>query len=141
MSAGAIVAVRLALLACVVLLGINPRWRLSRFMFKSRGPRSDVVCLTRRQLFAEGTKFLYVAALCFSAIWAATSVADALGVDLLATALGGGAFFVVAILMAIFALGGAYMLIRGLFRSPRYVPPLHCGGERPVDPDPLRAAR
>lgn len=135
MTAGGIVAVKLGLLAFVALLGSNPRWRLSRFMFKSRGPRGDVVCLTRRQLFAEGTKFLYLAVLCFDAIWTAGSIADALGADLLANPVGGGAFFIAAILTAIFALGGVYMLARGLFRSPHYVPPPHCRGARPADPD------
>jgi hypothetical protein len=123
----AIVAVKLALIAFVVLLGANPRWPLSRFMFKSRGPRSDVECLTRRQLFAEGVKFLYLAVLCFLALWAAGTVADAMGRDLFERPLATGAFFIVAILFAMFVLGGAYMLVRGLFRSPGYVPPPRCG--------------
>ena len=130
MSNGAIVAVKLALIAFVVLLGANPRWPLSRFMFRSRGPRSDVECLTRRQLFAEGVKFLYLAVLCFLAMWAAGSVADAVGGDLFEQPVATGAFFIVAILFAMFILGGAYMLVRGLFRSPRYVPPPHCGKAR-----------
>lgn len=130
MSDGAIVAVKLALIAFVVLLGVNPRWRLSRFMFKSRGPRGDVECLTRRQLFAEGVKFLYLAVLCFLAMWAAGSIADAMGVDLFERPLATAVFFIVAILFAMFVLGGAYMLVRSLFRSPRYVPPPHCGQAR-----------
>ena len=130
MNAGAAVAVKLGLVALVVLLGVNPRWRLSRFMFRSRGPRGDVVCLTRRQLFAEGAKFLYLAVLCLVALWGALSVADAARVDPLASPLAGGAFFIAVVLCAIFVLGGVYLLVRGLFRSPRYVPPPHCGRAR-----------
>jgi hypothetical protein len=126
-STAAIVALKLALLAFVVLLGVNPRWPLSRFMFRSRGPRTDVVCLTRRQLFAEGTKFLYLAVLAFAVMWTAGSIGDAMGVDLLDRPLGVGVFFIVAILFGMFILAGAYMLVRGLFRSRRYVPPRHCG--------------
>jgi hypothetical protein len=118
-----IFAVKLALVAFVVLLGVHPRWRLSRFMFKSRGPRSDVVFLTRRQLFAEGAKYLYLAVLGIGVIWVAGSVGEALGGDAFATTVGAAALFIVGILSAMFILGGAYLLVRGLFRSPRYVPP------------------
>jgi hypothetical protein len=133
MSSAAIVAMKVALIAFVVLLGVNPRWPLSRFMFRSRGPRSDVVCLTRRQLFAEGAKFLYLAVLGFVVMWAAVSIGDAMKVDLFGSPLAGGAFFIVAILFGMSILAGAYMLVRGLFRSPRYVPPPHCGRAWPSE--------
>jgi|1186.fasta_scaffold515778_2 hypothetical protein len=126
MSHGLIVAAKLGLVAFVVLLGVNPRWPLSRFMFKSRGPRSDVVCLTRRQLFAEGTKFFYLALLCFVVLWAGFSVGDAVGKDLTEIPVGMAITFIVSILLGMFVLGGVYMVVRGLFRSPRYVPPPHC---------------
>jgi len=130
MSAGLITLVKLALIAVVVVLGLNPRWPLARFMFRSRGPRSDVECLTRRQLFAEGVKFLYLALLLFLVVWAVGSVGDAVGVDLLEKPLGMGVTFVCFILSGIFMLGGVYLLLRGLFRSAGYVPPPHCGGAR-----------
>jgi hypothetical protein len=130
MSALAIIAVKLALVALVVLLGVHPRWPLSRFMFRSRGPRSDVACLTRRQLLAEGTKFLYLALLCFAALWAALGIGEAIGQDPLDRPLPMAAFFIVSILFAMFVLGGAYLLLRGLLRSPRYVPPGHCAEAR-----------
>lgn len=118
--------IKLALIAFVVLLGVNPRWRLSRFMFKSRGPRSDVVCLTRRQLFAEGVKYLYLAVIAFLLLWIVSGIAEAMRNDLDGSAPVMGATFILGILMAIFVLAGLYMLVRGLFRSPRYVPPPHC---------------
>ena len=136
MSVTVIVALKLALIAFVVLLGVNPRWPLSRFMFRSRGPRSDVECLTRRQLFAEGAKFLYLAVLAFVVMWAAGSIGDVMGVDLFDRPLAVGAFFIVALLFGMFILAGTYMLIRGLLRSPRDVPPPHCGAM--PSPEPAR---
>jgi hypothetical protein len=131
MSTALNLLIRVGLLVFVVVLGVNPRWRVSRFMFRSRGPRTDVVCLTRRQLFAEGTKALYLALFCFLSVWAGTSIGEAVGVDLMGGSIPGGVFvFVLSILMVIFAVAGIYMLIRGVFRSPGYVPPPHCGGRR-----------
>ena len=131
MSTALSVVIRLALVAFVVVLGVNPRWRFSRFMFRSRGPRTDVECLTRRQLFAEGTKFLFLAVFCFLALWAGIGIGEALGVDLMGGSTLGGVFvFIVSIFMLICAVAGVYMLVRGVFRSPRYVPPPHCGARR-----------
>jgi len=125
MTLRAILAAKLLLVAVVVVLGVNPRWRLSRFMWKSRGPRGDVVCLTRRQLFAEGTKYLYLAVLCFLAMWLLQAGAEAFGFAGSSAVM--GALFVTSILMGMAVLAGVYMLVRGVFRSARYVPPAHCG--------------
>lgn len=134
MNGWGFVAIQLGLVACVVLLGVNPRWRLSRFMFKSRGPRSDVECLTRRQLFAEGVKYLYLAVIAFLLLWIVAGIADAMRNDLEGSAPVMGATFILGILMAIFVLAGIYMLVRGVFRSSRYVPPPHCGQVRAAPP-------
>jgi hypothetical protein len=122
---GAILAAKLLLVAVVVVLGVNPRWRLSRFLWKSRGPRGDVVCLTRRQLLAEGAKYLYVAVLCFLAMWLLQAGSEAFAVAESSAVM--GAFFITSILMGMAVLAGVYMLVRGVFRSSRYVPPAHCG--------------
>ncbi|HKP76521.1 MAG TPA: hypothetical protein VJT67_13415 [Longimicrobiaceae bacterium] len=130
MSTAVSLLIRFGLIVFVVALGANPRWRLSRFMFKSRGPRTDVVCLTRRQLFAEGAKFIYLAVCCFAAMWAAIGIGDAVGVDLLESTPGGVVVFILALLMVVCAVAGVYMLLRGAFRSRSYVPPAHCGAQR-----------
>jgi hypothetical protein len=80
--------------------------------------------MTRRELLSEGMRFVLLGVLMLavsitiSVIRGGGRSVGHLALDTL--------FFIAAILMLMAIAGGGYMLLRGLFRSPWYVPPPHC---------------
>jgi hypothetical protein len=79
MSVAGIAAAYAALLVFVAVLWFRSDWWLSRHLFSRWGPRTDVPCMTRRELLAEGVRFLLLGALC-AGVWLAVAlIADALG--------------------------------------------------------------
>ncbi|HEU0051748.1 MAG TPA: hypothetical protein VFQ39_01180 [Longimicrobium sp.] len=124
MSVGMIAAVYAALALFVLLLRRNRRWWLSEHLFSRWGPRTDVPCMTRRELLAEGVRWLLLGALCLGVLVAAAWTADAFGRAEWPPAM--AATFLLFILAAMGFGAGAYLLLRGLFRSRRYVRPAEC---------------
>lgn len=123
-----VIGVYAALAVFIAVLRRNRHWWLSEHLFSQWGPRTDVPCMTRRELFAASLHFLLLGALCAAILSTLAWAMDRMGVAesrpaILITFLG-------AILSAMGFFAAAYMLVRGLFRSPRYVPPPHCGQAR-----------
>jgi hypothetical protein len=121
-------AIYAALLAFIAVLRLNPGWWLSQHLFSQWGPRTDVPCMTRRELLGEGVRFLWLGALMLGVTVTVSFIAgrDGFFEHPALVAL----MFMAAILMAMGFAAGGYMLLRGLLRSPRYVPPANCGRGR-----------
>lgn len=122
-----ILAVYAALFAFIALLRKNPGWWLSQHLFSQWGPRTDVPCMTRRELFGEGLRFLLLGALCAAIFVTLAWVLDRLGVAEAPAAM--ATTFLAFILSAMGFFAAGYLFVRGLFRSRRYVPPPDCHKE------------
>jgi hypothetical protein len=132
MTIAGILAVYAALFVFVAVLWLTPGWWLSQHLFSQWGPRTDVPCMTRRELLGEGMRFVLLGGLMLGV----TITIDAVAGDdgFLEHPSLGALFLIAAILMLMGIAGGCYLLIRGLFRSPRYVPPPQCERTHPPGP-------
>jgi hypothetical protein len=127
-----VIGVYIALAVFIAVLRMNRHWWLSEHLFSEWGPRTDVPCMTRRELFVDGLRFLLLGTLCAVILATIAWVLDRLGAGetpaaMLLTFLG-------FILSAMGFVAAAYLIIRGLFRSRRYVPLPHCGQVREPAP-------
>jgi hypothetical protein len=130
-----VIGVYIALAVFIAVLRMNRHWWLSEHLFSEWGPRTDVPCMTRRELFVEGLRFLLLGMLCTVILVTVAWVLDRLGagetpVAMLLTFLG-------FILSAMGFSAAVYLIIRGLFRSRRYVPPPECHGHRIANAPPM----
>ncbi|RKX68644.1 hypothetical protein DRP53_10320 [candidate division WOR-3 bacterium] len=98
------------LINLLTILGfIYPRFGV--FLFRHRGPRTDVKYMTKHDLYRSGVQFLILAILILpfliiSGLWAASPILM-------------GFQFVFSILFLMFIVGGIYLLLRGLIRKQR----------------------
>jgi hypothetical protein len=126
MTVAAILAIYCALASFVALLKLSPDWWLSQHLFSSWGPRTDVRCMTRRELFASGLKFLALALFCLGFFLIVSVVAPMLGLQIDTSPTVATLFFASAIFVMMGTAAGLYLLLRSLFRSRRYVLPGDC---------------
>ena len=108
----------------IAVLVLNRHWWLSEHLFSQWGPRTDVPCMSRRELFAEGLRFLLLAAVCAAVLLAFGWILDRVGLGERPAAM--AILFLGFVLTAMGSVAGAYMLVRGAFRPRRYVPPPEC---------------
>jgi hypothetical protein len=94
--------------------------------------------MTRRELLYEGVRFLLLGILMLAVLATIDLAAGRSG--FIARPALGALFFMAAILMLMGVAGGGYMLLRGLYRSPRYVPQASCGHPREQEPGVSRAS-
>jgi len=113
-----------ALAVFIAVLRINRHWWLSEHLFSQWGPRTDVPCMKRRELFAEGLRFLLLGALCFAVFITLAWVLDRLRVGETPAAI--AITFLAFILSAMGFAAAAYLFLRGLFRGRRYILPPEC---------------